>query len=98
MAWPFFNLFSAIVNIFLFILLINIVLSWLINFDVVDRRNQFIQQIYRATGALTEPVLAPLRRVLPSLGGMDLSPIVLGLGLYFVRDMLFLVLRSAGLL
>jgi YggT family protein len=98
MALPFFNLFSAIISIFLFILLINIVLSWLINFDVVDRRNQFIMSIYRATGALTEPVLAPIRRVLPSLGGMDLSPIVLGLGLYFVRDLLGVVLINAGLL
>jgi YggT family protein len=54
-------------------------------------------QIYRATGALTEPVLAPIRRILPPLGGMDLSPIALGLGLYFLRDVLFIVLRDAGL-
>lgn len=97
MALPFFNLFSAIISLFLFILLINIVLSWLINFDIVDRRNNFVMQIYRATGALTEPVLAPIRKLLPPLGGMDLSPIVLGLGLYFLRDLLFVLFRDAGL-
>lgn len=98
MAWPFFNLFSAIISIFLFILLINIVLSWLINFDVIDRRNSFVQTLYRATGALTEPVLAPIRRMLPPLGGMDLSPMVLGLGLYFARDLIAMVLINTGLM
>lgn len=98
MALPFFNLFSAVISIFLFILLINIVLSWLINFDVVDRRNQFVTQVHRATGAITEPVLAPLRRIIPPLGGMDLSPIVLGLGLYFIRDMLAVILVQSGLM
>lgn len=89
---PFINLFSAIINIFLFILLINIVLTWLINFDVLDRRNAFVSQIYRGTSALTDPVLAPIRKVLPPLGGMDLSPMVLGLGLFFIRDLMVTLL------
>lgn len=97
-AEPFFNLVVMVINAFLFILLINIVISWLINFDVLDRRNALVQQIYRGTSALTEPVLAPIRRRMPSLGGMDLSPMVLGIGLIFLIQLSAMLLASAGLL
>jgi YggT family protein len=97
-AEPFFNLVVMLINAFLFVLLINIVLSWLINFDVLDRRNALVQQIYRGTGALTEPVLRPIRRMLPALGGMDLSPMVLGISLIFLIQLCAMLLAGAGLL
>ncbi|MGP1274501.1 MAG: YggT family protein [Caulobacterales bacterium] len=75
-----------VLNILVLLIFVNVVLSWLVAFNVVNPRNQFVNAIWRATNALTEPVLAPIRRILPPLGGIDLSPLVLLLIIFFVRE------------
>ena len=72
-------------NILWFIVLISVIMSWLISFNVVNAHNQFVGMIWRVTSAITEPLLSPIRRVLPPLGGIDFSPIVLLLLIGFVQ-------------
>lgn len=67
------------------IVLVSVILSWLISFNVVNMHNQFVATIWRVTSAITEPLLNPIRRILPPLGGLDFSPIVLLLLIGFVQ-------------
>jgi YggT family protein len=82
------NLVSTIIQIYIYVLIAAAVLSWLIAFNVVNTRNQFVSAVADALWRLTEPVLAPIRRILPNLGGLDLSPVVLILLLVFARNLL----------
>jgi YggT family protein len=61
------------------------VMSWLIAFNVVNPYNQFVRSIWQGLTALTEPVLRPIRRRMPDLGGIDISPLVLIIALVFVQ-------------
>ncbi|WP_412545167.1 YggT family protein [Maricaulis sp. MIT060901] len=72
-------------SILVWIVIIGIVMSWLINFNVINTHNQLVSTIYRITHAVTEPLLRPIRSVLPTLGGLDFSPIVLVLLIGFVQ-------------
>ncbi|MEO0398228.1 MAG: YggT family protein [Pseudomonadota bacterium] len=72
---------QQLLQLYTFVIIIGVVLSWLIAFNVVNRHNQVVDAIYRTCTALTEPVLAPIRRMLPSLGGIDISPIILLIGI-----------------
>ena len=83
------GLMSTVIQIYIYILIASAVLSWLIAFNVVNTRNQAVAMIADALLRLTEPVLAPIRRILPNFGGLDLSPVVLILLLYFARNLLF---------
>ena len=83
------NLINAVVNIFIFVLFIQVIMSWLIAFNVVNTRNRFVYMVADISYKITEPVLRPIRRILPNFGGIDLSPLVAILLLYFIRDLLF---------
>jgi YggT family protein len=74
------RLISALIDLYSFVVLAAVIMSWL----PVDRRNPLAMMVFR----LTEPALAPIRRVLPSMGGLDLSPMVLLLGLQFLSRFL----------
>ena len=74
-----------LLDIYWWVVLATIILSWLFAFNVINGRNQFVDTIWRVLSGLTEPVLKPIRRVLPSFGGIDLSPIVLFIAIYFVQ-------------
>jgi YggT family protein len=82
-------LISTIIQIYIYLLIASAVLSWLIAFNVVNTRNQAVAMIADALWRLTEPLLRPIRRLLPNFGGLDISPIVLILLLYFGRMLLF---------
>ena len=82
-------LISTVIQIYIYVLIGTAVLSWLIAFNVVNTRNQAVAMIADVLWRLTEPVLAPIRRILPNFGGLDLSPVVLILLLFFVRSLLF---------
>jgi YggT family protein len=82
-------LISTVIQLYIYVLIAAAVLSWLIAFNVVNTRNPAVAAIAEALWRLTEPVLAPIRRVLPSFGGLDLSPIIVILLLYFLRNLLF---------
>ncbi len=75
-----------VINLVVFVIFANVILSWLMAFNVVNAHNPIVRTIWRFTGSLTEPLLSPIRRVIPSLGGIDLSPLVLILIIFFVRD------------
>ncbi len=83
------KLINAVVQLYIFVLIVQVVMSWLIAFNVVNTRNRFVYAVADITYKLTEPALRPIRRVLPNLGGVDISPIVLILLLYFIRDLFF---------
>jgi YggT family protein len=83
------SLIATIIQIYIYILIASAVLSWLIAFNVVNMRNQFVAMLAEALWRLTEPVLRPIRNFLPSLGGLDLSPVVLILLLIFIQNLLF---------
>ena len=86
MGNPFQNIFNAVVELYIWCLLIWVILSWLVAFNVVNTRNRFVAVVGDFLDRITEPVLRPIRRVLPNLGGIDISPILLILLIYFVRD------------
>ena len=64
------------------------ILSWLVQFDVVNLHNEFARSIWRALNAVTEPLLRPVRSLLPNLGGIDVSPIIVLLVILFLRDLI----------
>ena len=78
-------LFDAIVQLVIFAVIISAILSWLIAFGVVNMRNDLVRSAWNLFLALTEPLLRPIRNVLPATGGLDLSPIVLLLGVMLVE-------------
>ena len=67
---------SMILTIIWWIFLIMIIMSWLINFNVINTRNQFVASVWRVVNQITEPILRPIRRIVPPVGGLDLSPII----------------------
>lgn len=77
---------SPILLFLVIVIFINVIMSWLVSFNVVNPHNQFVRMIWQTTEAITRPLLAPIRQVIPPLGGMDFSPIVLLLILSFVRN------------
>lgn len=81
-------------DIFVWMVIISAILSWLVAFNVVNQQNQFVNMIGTALYRLTEPALRPIRRVLPNLGGIDISPILLILAIFFLQMVLQNVLIS----
>lgn len=82
------------VQVYFWIVLARVVLSWLIGFNVVNQFNPAVQTVQRFCYAATEPLLAPIRRFMPDLGGLDISPIVLLLGVYAVQIILVRLLTG----
>ncbi|MBO6728923.1 MAG: YggT family protein [Maricaulis sp.] len=83
-----------LLNFLTIVIIISIVLSWLISFNVINSSNQVVSVVWRMTSTLTEPLLGPIRRILPPLGGLDLSPLVLILLVTFVERVLGSILRG----
>lgn len=81
-------LIYTVIDIYTWIVIAAAIMSWLVAFGVVNVRNQFIRIIVDLLYRLTEPVLRPIRRILPNLGGVDISPVILLLGLFFVRNLM----------
>jgi YggT family protein len=75
-------------NLYVWILIASAVLSWLIAFNVVNTRNQFVSSVWDFLYRITEPALRPIRNMLPNLGGIDISPIILLLGIFFIQSVI----------
>ncbi|MFJ5369932.1 YggT family protein [Bosea sp. CER48] len=75
-------------QIYVWILIASAVLSWLIAFNVINTRNQFVSTVWDSLYRITEPVLRPIRDRLPNLGGIDISPIILLLIIYFIQSVI----------
>jgi YggT family protein len=86
---------SFIIQLYVYIIIAGVILSWLIAFNVVNPYNQFVRSLWQAVTALTEPMLRPIRRRLPDLGGVDISPMVLILGCWFLQYVVLTNLAKA---
>ena len=84
-----FLLVDSIINIYIWIIIINAILSWLVAFNVLNTQNRFVFAVLNATHQLTDPVLNKIRRFIPNLGSIDISPVVLILLLIFIRNLFF---------
>lgn len=82
--------FVTVIDLYIYVIIGSAILSWLIAFNVVNTQNKFVYMVYDVLHRLTEPALGPIRRFLPSLGGLDLSPVVLLLGLIFIKNFFLL--------
>ncbi|MBY0569185.1 MAG: YggT family protein [Hyphomonadaceae bacterium] len=80
-----FELIRAILGLVQVVLIIYVVISWLFAFDIVSRRNQFVYSIYEFTRRVSDPILRPLRRLIPPIAGVDLSVLVLLLILWLLQ-------------
>jgi YggT family protein len=87
--YAFLSLVSTVISIYVWLLIAQAVLSWLVAFGVVNRYNRVVATIGDFLWRVTEPLLRPIRRVLPDLGGIDISPVILILLLWFLRNLLF---------
>ncbi len=87
------NLLDTAIQIYIWLLIAYVVLSWLVSFNVINTGNRTVYQIGDFLNRITEPALRPIRNVLPNLGGIDISPIILILLLYFIRDLVNEYLR-----
>ena len=76
---------NALINLYVLIIFVTVILSLLISFNVVNRHNQFVDMIYRTGLSLTEPLMRPVRNMLPAMGGIDISPIIVLIGLRAVQ-------------
>lgn len=84
-----FSILDLVINIYIWLLIGSAVLSWLVAFNVVNTGNRVVYLITDFLYRVTEPALAPIRRILPNLGGIDISPMILILLLIFLRNLLF---------
>ncbi len=85
----FVHLIDNIITLYIWVLIISAVLSWLIAFNVVNTRNRAVYMVADFCYRITEPALRPIRRIIPMLGGIDISPILLIFLLWFARDLLY---------
>jgi YggT family protein len=80
---------NYIITPYTWVVIIAVIMSWLIGFNVINGYNPVVRTIWQTVTALTDPLLKPIRRMLPNLGGLDLSPMVLLLGCIFVQSVIF---------
>ncbi len=83
-----FWLIDTVLSIYIMLVFAQVVLSWLVSFNVVNTRNRFVYLVGDFLHRVIEPALRPIRRILPSFGGIDVSPMVLLVALYFARLLL----------
>lgn len=76
----------AILDFYIWVLIIGAVLSWLVAFNIINTRNRLVQVVGDFIFRITEPLLHPIRRMLPAMGGLDLSPLVLIFIIYFLQS------------
>ena len=82
------NLIDPLITLYIWVIIIGVVLSWLIAFNVINTHNRFVYIVVDTINRLTEPVLRPIRNLLPNLGGLDVSPVILLLLLFFVQNLI----------
>jgi YggT family protein len=85
---PIIWLILTVLNLYFYVILAVVIMSWLIGFNVINGANPYVRQVSYALHRLTEPLLGPIRRFLPDLGGIDISPIILIFALIFLEKAL----------
>ena len=94
--YSFLMLIDRIIDLYVWVIILSAVLSWLVAFDIVNMRNRFVYLVGDTLNRLTEPVYRPVRRFLPDMGGLDLSPLIVILGLWFLRDIMWELFQSTN--
>jgi YggT family protein len=89
MSNPFLWLISTLIWTYIYILIAAAVMSWLVAFNVLNAHNPTVRMIWNFLYQITEPALRPIRAILPSLGGIDISPLILIIGLMFLDRLIF---------
>ena len=89
---PLLQVLIEVLRIYIYVVIGSVILSWLVAFDVVNMRNRFVYSVGSILNRLTEPALRPIRRFLPNLGGLDLSPRALIFIIWFLQQVLFRIL------
>ena len=84
-----FILLDSIITIYLWIIIINAILSWLVAFNILNTQNRFVFSVLDTTYKMTDPALNKIRRFIPTFGSIDISPVILILLLMFLRNILF---------
>ena len=84
---------DVVLNIYTWILIASAIISWLIAFNVINARNDVVRMIWDFLYRVTEPALRPIRKVMPNLGGIDVSPIILLLFIFFLQSVIARYLR-----
>ncbi|QEE08475.1 YggT family protein [Bartonella kosoyi] len=83
-----------IFDLYIYILISSVIFSWLYVFNIINSRNRFVILIGNFLYRLTNPVLSPIRKILPNLGTIDISPIVVFIIIYFIRNFMWRVYAS----
>ena len=83
-----FQILMLILDILWFVMIVHIIMSWLINFQVLNLRQQLVAQLWYGLNRLLEPLYRPIRRFMPEMGGLDLAPLVALIAVYAVRIIL----------
>ncbi|CAL8978969.1 hypothetical protein RHODGE_RHODGE_03279 [Rhodoplanes serenus] len=91
----FLSFISTLLTLYVYVLIAAAVLSWLIAFNVVNTRNQAVSTIGEFLYRITEPVLRPIRRMMPDLGGIDISPVIVILAIFFIQSVVLQNLAKA---
>ena len=84
-----FILLDSIITIYLWVIIVNALLSWLVAFNILNTQNRFVFSVLDATYKLTVPALNKIRRFIPTFGSIDISPVILILALMFLRNLVF---------
>ncbi len=95
-AGPVLKLVLTVIDLYVWIVVIGVILSWLTAFKVVNSSNRFVYMVSDFIYRITEPALGRIRKVLPIMGGFDLSPIALILGLMLLQDVLINLMIKIG--
>ena len=88
-------LFDNVITIYIWVLIINAIISWLVAFNILNTNNRFVYSLLEVSYKLTDPPLNFIRRFLPSLGSIDISPVILILALMFLRNLVFELLAPS---
>jgi len=91
---PLISVLRIALNLYVYMVIGSAILSWLVHFGVINTRNQFVSMIGEFLWRVTEPALRPIRRFMPNLGGIDISPIILILAIFFIDRVLGNILVS----
>jgi YggT family protein len=89
------DILRILLNVVWWIIIVQAIMSWLIAFNVINTHNEFVRQIWSTLDRMTEPLYRPIRKILPDFGGLDLSPLVVLVGLAIIERVLVEVQYSA---
>lgn len=85
---PLLSIINYIIGIYVWIIIAHVIMSWLVSFNIINANNNFIIMFLQFLYRITEPVLSKIRRILPFFGGIDFSPVVLIIFLWFVQEVI----------